>query len=197
MSEGKEQNAAPNLGQSPDRRRRTVILVGVLGLLVVLLAMLGFGLRPSTSLGLVGEPAPVFSLTAFNGDYAGQSIALDELRGQVVVLHVWASWCVECEPEMLLMERMWQTYASVGVQIIGVDYLDTDSAGLAYLERLGVTFPNGPDVGSQIFQDYHCTGVPETFFIDRQGVVRHVQIGVISEAAMRQLLDGLLSQEGA
>jgi cytochrome c biogenesis protein CcmG/thiol:disulfide interchange protein DsbE len=78
-----------------------------------------------------------------------------------------------------------------------VDYLDIDSAGLDYLDRYGITYPNGPDIGSRIFQDYQCTGVPETFFIDKDGVVQHVQIGALTQPQLYGLLDRLLSGGGS
>ena len=175
------------------RRRRTAVLVGALGLGAVLLALLGYGLRPASSVGLKGHAAPPFSLPVFSGMRAGETLTLESLAGEVVVLHVWASWCVECRPEMLVLERVWDDYRSRGVAVVGVDYLDTDAAGLAYLAELAVSFPNGPDVGSKIFQSYRCSGVPETFVFDEKGIVRDVHIGVISEAELRSLLDTLTS----
>ena len=160
-----------------NRSRRMVLLVGGLGLVAVFLALLGYGLHPASSVSLVGQPAPAFSVQVFSGPQTGETLTSEGLAGEVVVLHVWASWCAECRPEMLVLERVWEDYHSRGVEMVGVDYLDTDAAGLAYLAELNVSFPNGPDVGSKIYQAYHCSGVPETFIIDRQGVVRYVNIG--------------------
>ena len=166
-------------------------------MLVALVAVLAFGLRPKTSTVLQGRPAPDFELTAFNGQFDGQRFSLDDMRGQVVVLNFWASWCVECDKEMALLEQAWQDYGDRGVQFIGVDYLDIDTEGLAYLDHYGITYPNGPDIGSQIFQDYRCTGVPETFFIDKDGMIQHVQIGPITQPQLYGLLDRLLAEEAS
>jgi len=174
-------------------RRRTIWLFAVLGLVLALVAMLAFGLRPKTSTVLQGQPAPDFELTAFNGEFEGQRFSLDDLRGQPVVLNFWASWCVECDKEMALLEKAWHDYRDQGVWFVGVDYLDIDSEGLAYLDRFGITYPNGPDIGSRIFQDYRSTGVPETFFIDREGMVQHVQIGPLSQPQLYGLLDRLVA----
>jgi cytochrome c biogenesis protein CcmG/thiol:disulfide interchange protein DsbE len=176
-------------------RRRTVWLFVVLGLMVAFVALLAFGLRPKTSTVLQGQPAPNFELTAFNGEFEGQRFSLEDLRGQVVVLNFWASWCVECDKEMPVLEQAWRDYRNQGVWLIGVDYLDIDSEGLAYLDRFGTTYPNGPDIGSRLFQDYQSTGVPETFFIDREGVIQHVQIGPITEPQIYGLLDQLVAEE--
>jgi len=181
--------------QTTPSRRRTVWLVAVLGLVLVLVAVLAFGLRPKTSTVLQGQPAPPFELTAFNGEFNGQRFALEDLRGQVVVLNFWASWCVECDKEMPVLEQAWNDYRDQGVWLIGVDYLDIDSEGLAYLERFGTTYPNGPDIGSRLYQDYQSTGVPETFFIDKKGIIRHVQIGPISQPQLYALLDELVAEQ--
>jgi cytochrome c biogenesis protein CcmG/thiol:disulfide interchange protein DsbE len=183
--------------ESASPRRRTIWLLIVLGVLVALVAVLAFGLRPKTSTVLQGRPAPDFELTAFNGEFNGQRFSLDEMRGQVVVLNFWASWCVECDKEMALLEQAWHDYGDRGVQFIGVDYLDIDTEGLAYLDHYGITYPNGPDIGSQIYQDYRCTGVPETFFIDKEGMIQHVQIGPISQPQLYGLLDRLLAEEAS
>ena len=176
--------------------KRTVWLAVVLGLLVAFMALLSFGLRPKTSTVLQGHPAPNFELTAFNGgEFSGRRFSLADMRGQVVVLNFWASWCVECDKEMPVLEQAWRDYRERGVWFIGVDYLDIDSAGLAYLARFGTTYPNGPDIGSRLFQDYQSTGVPETFFIDREGIIRHVQIGPISQPQLYGLLDQLLAAQ--
>jgi cytochrome c biogenesis protein CcmG/thiol:disulfide interchange protein DsbE len=167
-------------------------LLVVVGLILAFVAVLAFGLRPQTSTVLQGRPAPNFELTAFNGEFEGQHFSLADMRGQVVVVNFWASWCVECDKEMALLEQAWHDYRDRGVWFIGVDYLDIDSEGLAYLDRYGITYLNGPDIGSRIFQDYQCTGVPETFFIDQEGIIHHVQIGPITQPQLYELLDQLI-----
>jgi cytochrome c biogenesis protein CcmG/thiol:disulfide interchange protein DsbE len=188
LPEVKEAKAVP-------ARRRTISLVVALGLLLVLMVVLAFGLRPKTSTVLKGHPAPNFDVTAFNGEFIGKRFSLADLRGQVIVLNFWASWCVECDKEMPFLEQAWRDYRDKGVWFVGVDYLDIDSAGLAYLARFGTTYPNGPDIGSRTFQNYQSTGVPETFFIDRQGVVQHVEIGPIDRSKLYTLLDQLTASE--
>jgi len=187
-------SAAHFEGTTP-RRRRFVWLIIILLLVGALVALLAIGLQPRTSLLLQGKEAPDFHLTAFNGQFDGQSFSLSALRGKIVVLNMWASWCVECEKEAVVLERAWQDHRARGVWFIGVDYLDTDTAGLEYLRQYGITYPNGPDIGSQIYQAYRCTGVPETFFIDRQGVVQHVQVGPIGQSQLYGLLDRLLAAD--
>jgi cytochrome c biogenesis protein CcmG/thiol:disulfide interchange protein DsbE len=175
-------------------RRRAIWLGVVLGLVLALVSVLAFGLRPQTSTVLQGQPAPNLEFTAFNGEFDGQHFSLADLRGHVVVVNLWASWCVECEKEAALLEQTWRDYRDRGVWFIGVDYLDIDSEALAYIERFNITYPNGPDIGSQIYQDYRATGVPETFFIDREGIIRHIQVGPVTRPQLYGLLDQLLAE---
>ncbi|MGH2620911.1 MAG: TlpA family protein disulfide reductase, partial [Anaerolineales bacterium] len=77
----------------------------------------------------------------------------------------------------LALEQAYRTYRGQGVAFLGVDYVDTEREALAYLERLGVSYPNGPDLGTRISQAFRTQGVPETFVIGPDGRVAAVQIG--------------------
>ncbi len=175
--------------------QRLIWLIVVLALVGTLLGLLALGLQPRTSATLQGKPAPPFEIAAINGEFVGQRFSSADLRGHVVVLNIWASWCIECAREASILERAWRAYRPRGVWFIGVDYLDTDTAALAYLKRFEITYPNGADIGSRIYQAYRATGVPETFFIDHDGIVQHVQIGPIGQAQLHALLDRLLTKD--
>ncbi len=173
---------------------QTIILVVGLVLLLGLVAVMAVNLQKVESTDLQGRKAPEFSLPLFD-QFDQAEIALADLRGQVVVVNFWASWCVECYKEAELLEQAWQDYKNRGVMFIGVDYLDTDTAGLAYMEKYGITYPSGPDIGDKISRAYAITGVPETFFIDQAGNIVHVQIGPIGRAELYALLDKLVAQQ--
>lgn len=145
------------------------------GGLLILFVILGVGLfRSQQGQVNVGEPAPDFELVTFRGE----SYQLSELQGNVVVINFWASWCESCKPEARDLEEAYQLYRSRGdVIFLGVDYVDTEPEALAYLEEFGVTYPNGPDLRTKISQAYRIRGVPETFIIDQQGMIAHLQIG--------------------
>ncbi len=164
----------------------------VLGVGAVFLAILFFafawGLQSRESVQLRGAPAPLFELTTFDG----QKIALADLRGQIVVINFWASWCVECYKEARLLEEAYQDFKDQGVVFLGVDYLDTEKEALAYMAKYGITYPSGQDFGTKISRDYMITGVPETFFIDQNGDIVHVQIGPIERPQLYQLLQRLV-----
>lgn len=172
---------------------RNVFLIIGLVLLLGLLGVMAVNLNKVESVDLQGRQAPDFALPLFD-QFEQDQINLATLRGQVVVVNFWASWCVECYKEAALLEQAWQDYGDRGVMFVGVDYLDTDKEGLAYMKKYGITYPSGPDMGSKISKAYAITGVPETFFIDREGNIAHVQIGPIEPDQLYSLLDRLIAQ---
>jgi cytochrome c biogenesis protein CcmG/thiol:disulfide interchange protein DsbE len=171
----------------------------IIAIAVGLLLLLGFfgvvavNLQNTESTDLAGRPAPDFTLSLFD-QFDQDEITLSELQGQVVLINFWASWCVECYKEADLLEQAWRDYKDDGVVFIGVDYLDTEKEGLAYMEQYNITYPSGPDIRDKISKDYAITGVPETFIIDKDGNIAHVQIGPITKAQLYGLLDNLLAQ---
>jgi len=172
---------------------KTVFLILGLIFLVGWVAVIVVNMLSVESTELQGRKAPEFALPLFD-QFDQEKIALTDLRGQVVVVNFWASWCVECYKEARLLEEGWQDYKDQGVVFIGVDYLDTEKEALGYMAEYGITYPSGPDIGTKIAKDYGITGVPETFFIDKDGNIAHVQIGPIEKPQLYGLLDKLLAQ---
>jgi len=176
----------------PIRWTTVAVWLVVLGLL----AVLGWGLIKQNAGRPSGTKAPDFTLTLFEGyEYNGQSeVTLSELEGQVVVINFWAEWCVECKTEADLLEATWRAYRDRGVVFLGVDWVDVETEARKYLTRYDITYPNGPDLGSKIGQYYGLTGVPETFFIDKTGVVAHYKLGPLSAGELTGKIDELLAQ---
>ena len=177
---------------SPTRtsNRGRLIALGV-GLVIILaLALVStLGLRQAnTPRPEVGQVAPPFALTLFDG----KQTRLTDLRGQVVVVNFWASWCIPCIDEAPELEQTWQSYQGKGVVFLGVDYVDTEPKALEFLKKYGISYPNGPDLGSRISYDYRIKGVPETFVVDKAGVVRFVKIGPTTQSELRGVIDPLL-----
>jgi cytochrome c biogenesis protein CcmG/thiol:disulfide interchange protein DsbE len=140
---------------------------------------------------LLGRPAAAFSLTTF----AGAPLSLEGLRGKVVMLNFWASWCMPaCYEEAPTLERTWRTYKDKGVTVVGVDVQDKDEAAREFLRRFEHSFPNAPDPKGRVSVDYGVYGVPETFFIDREGRVRFKHVGALTDEIARQHLDALLKE---
>ena len=160
---------------------------------IAILAVLAWGLINTTAgRPEVGQAAPDFTVEFFNGyEWESRPVAdLADMRGQPVVLNFWASWCVVCRNETDVLEQSWLKYRDDGVVFLGVAYADVEPNSIAYMKEFGVTFPHAPDLGTDISHEYEITGVPETFFIDKDGVIRHVQIGAVDE----QLLDTIIPQ---
>jgi cytochrome c biogenesis protein CcmG, thiol:disulfide interchange protein DsbE len=192
--------------QAPDapivRRNAPIwvlVLVGVILLsLVCLVAFLGWGLfRTQHPILSEGSRVTNFTLKLFDGySYQGNNqIRLSDLRGKVVVVNFWASWCVTCADEAPYIESVWKHYEPAGqVVFIGVDYTDVDSKALAYLSSFKISYPNGPDLGTRITPIFNRNiAMPETYILDQQGVLRFKQIGPFqSEAEIRSAIDPLL-----
>ena len=156
-----------------------------------LLALLAFGLlRSQEGPVTVGETVPNFTLTTFDGE----QISLDAMKGKVVVLNFWASWCKPCEEEAADLEAAWRIYAPRGdVIFLGVDYVDTETEAMVYLEKFDITYPNGPDLRTKISQAFRIRGVPETYIIGKDGKLAAFKISpFISLAEIQSMIDPLL-----
>ena len=173
--------------RSRPRWGRILAWVGVFALLG--LVFLGL-LRAQHGQFKVGERAPEFNLTTFDG----KNYKLSDLKGKVVVLNIWASWCKPCEQEAADVEAAWRYYQPRSdVVFLGVAWTDTDNKSMEYLKKFGITYPNGPDMRTQISQDYRITGVPETYVIDRNGVLAYVKFSpFLSVEEIKAVIDPLL-----
>ena len=104
--------------------------------------------------------------------------------GTPVVLNFWASWCPPCREESPLLERTWRQYEGRGVLFVGVDTQDTEVDARAYIEEFGLSFPNGLDADGEITVAYGVVGLPVTFFIGSDGVVKSRWVGALTESQL-------------
>ncbi|MDP1900322.1 MAG: DsbE family thiol:disulfide interchange protein [Rubrivivax sp.] len=167
-----------------------------LGLFVVLLGFLAVGLNlnprevPSP---LIGKPAPDFALPRL--DDPTQTIRREDLLGKVWMLNVWASWCASCREEHPLLVEYSRRNE---VPIYGLNYKDTRQAAMDWLARLGNPYTASlSDTTGSVGIDFGVYGVPETFVIDKQGVVRMKHIGPVTPQVLRERIEPLLRQLNA
>ncbi|MGK5095065.1 redoxin family protein [Deltaproteobacteria bacterium TL4] len=165
----------------------------VIGLIVGLVAMFAFGFTtdpkkvPSP---LINKSAPDFEVTHLNGS---ASIQLSKLRGKPVVLNFWASWCVECRNEAHILEAFHQKYGISGqIQMMGIAIQDTRQKASAFAKQFNKTYFLALEGPKAFSLDYGIYGVPETFFIDRQGIIRYKHLGGVTPKIMEEQIQALL-----
>ncbi len=159
-------------------------------LLFALLGLLAWGLAKVQRGQVHSGEAPNFTLKDFNGN----ALTLSDLRGQVIIINFWASWCPPCREEAAYLEQTWEKYKDRGVVFIGVDYVDTEKEALAYINEFKVTYFNGPDIGTRISQAYNIQGVPETFYVAKNGQLRGVKVGPLQSPELDLKIEELLAE---
>ena len=158
-----------------------LMVLAILGIIAAKLYQVTLGPVSSGS-------APTFTLQTFDG----QTIDVATLRGKVVVVNFWASWCEPCKQEAVDLQKFHQDYRDRGLVLVGVDYVDTETEARAYLADYGITYLNGPDLGTRISQAYRIQGVPETYIIGKDGrLVTHI-IGPTTHSNLALIVEPLL-----
>ena len=147
----------------------------VLALLFVFTALIGMvSAQPAiAALPVVGSRAPDFALKS----RAGHNVRLSELRGEVVLINFWASWCGPCRQELPLLEQLYQQYREAGFTLLGVNIDENQANAEDMLQRLGVHFPALFDSDKRVSRLYDVDAMPATLLIDRDGRVRYVHRG--------------------
>jgi cytochrome c biogenesis protein CcmG, thiol:disulfide interchange protein DsbE len=152
----------------------TALIAACAGLVWVLAK--GFGQDPhAVPFMLEGKPAPAFRLKVLD---RGDEISLDSLKGRPFVLNFWASWCGPCKLEAAVLDWGSKQF-SQEVSFFGVVHGDTEENARGFLSRYPASYPQLLDPSSGTSVDYGIAGVPETYFIDKSGVIRHKHIGPI------------------
>lgn len=196
-----EEQTTPTPAPKRGVRLSTQIIIWVV--LMALLVLVGLGLKKAQNpIISIGSQIPDFPLTMFEGySYQGDSeINFSDLQGKVVVINFWASWCKPCEQEAAELEEAWRYYEEDGqVVFLGIAWTDTPANASNYLERFDITYPNGPDLGSRISAIFNRNlGVPETYFIGRDGVLRSIKIGPFTSVQEIQAsIDPLLAESNS
>lgn len=185
------QAALPVLEGPGQSRGRSIGLAAAAIAVLALLALLAWGLVKSQQGQVKSGTAPDFTLSGFDG----RTVTLSQLRGKVVIVNFWASWCPPCREEAAYLEQTWRKYKDQGVVFIGVDYVDTEKEALAYIKEFDITYINGPDIGTRISQAYNIKGVPETFYIAKNGELRGMKVGPLKSPELDNKIDELLAEK--
>jgi cytochrome c biogenesis protein CcmG, thiol:disulfide interchange protein DsbE len=183
---GQQNNAVAR--RSPHRLIVAAWLVaGVAAIVAFLTISVG---RPSGPIDtpIVGRPAPAFDLQTLDGG----RMSLAELPGSPVVLNFWASWCIPCREEAPLLTAADAAYRSQGLRVLGVVYQDSAENARDFMERYGQGYAGLLDADGRTAIDYGVFGIPETFFIDRAGIVRSRQLGALTEADLRRQIEAIV-----
>ena len=163
--------------------------------IVGFIILLGFGFTtdpkkvPSP---LIGKKAPDFEITRLGTQ---DTLTLQQLRGKPVILNFWASWCVECRSEAHVLEEFYQKYGveQQKIQVIGIAIQDTLEQSQAFAKHFGKTYFLALDTPSgSIALDYGIYGVPETYFIDAQGIIRFKKVGGVTPQLMEEQIQQLI-----
>ena len=180
-----------------DSRRWTAVMLTTL---VLGLAWVSFSSAPlsATTGGLVpsprqGFPAPDFTLDTLDGD----QMTLSDLRGQVVMINLWTSWCPPCRAEMPAIDNVYQANKEKGLEVLAVDstFQDSEAAAAAFAQELGLSFPILLDRDGAVSRRYQLRALPTTYFIDRKGIIRAiVPGGPMSETLIQSKIADLLAE---
>jgi thiol-disulfide isomerase/thioredoxin len=137
-----------------------------------------------------GEPAPDFVIEILGGS----SVRLSDLRGQVVWINFWATWCPPCRKELPEIQRVASAYADAGLVVLLVDVGERASDVQAYAEKLGLSIDIGLDSRTEVAAQYRVTGLPMNFFIGKDGVMRAIRYGALDREEMEERVRPLLNE---
>jgi len=138
---------------------------------------------------LIDRPAPDFKLETFDG----KSIDLSDLHGNVVVMNFWASWCIPCQSEVDVLENATNEYRNMPVSIIGVNIWDDRENAVDFINKYNADFVNTYDPKGHIQVDFGVRGVPETFFINKDGIIIKKYSGQITGDMLHKLISEILA----
>ncbi len=138
---------------------------------------------------LVGDPAPDFELIEAG---SGNMLRLSDFRGRPVLVNFWATWCAPCRTEMPALEEAAVTYRDAGLQVLAVNFGESQPAVLAFAGELSLQLPLLLDSDGAVQQSYRVPGYPSSYFIDRQGRVAAVHLGILKEDQLSARLATIL-----
>ena len=167
-------------------------IVGVVLTLILVSGLVVAGCSPGTTQGVqVGNPAPDFQLQ----DLDGQPVALSNLRGKAVLLNFWATWCPPCRREMSYIQEIYDEWPEEWLVVLAINIGESASKVREFIQNYGLSFPVLLDTKEDVAQKYNIRGIPTTFFIDKDGIIRVKIVGAFpSKAAIERNLNEIIPQ---
>jgi cytochrome c biogenesis protein CcmG/thiol:disulfide interchange protein DsbE len=138
----------------------------------------------------VGSEAPDATLPALTGESEG---SLADHRGDWVLVNFWASWCVPCRDESPALEAFHRRHRADGFTVLGIDYRDVTSDGVAFVDEFGLTYPMLRDRDGELYDDYGATGVPESYLVDPDGKVALLRHGPVDDEYLQKYVAPLIT----
>lgn len=179
-------------------RKRWAILMGAVFIIGAAWIWLSAVPASATPSGEISSPREGFAAPDFTLELMrGGEVTLSDLRGRVVIVNLWASWCPPCRAEMPALQRLYEDNHERGLEILAVNSTFQDSAGAAqdFVDELGLTFLVPLDRSGDVSRLYQLRALPSTFFIDRHGVIRQVVLGgPMSEATLQVAVESLMDE---
>lgn len=170
----------------------------VMTLLFAVVFWKGLSLQSSKHLSpLIGTPAKEFRLRLLQGSEIllgrkAETVELADLKGSPLIINFWASWCGSCAEEARTFENFWKEHKTDGVKVIGIAVHDKAEEVLSFVNSFGKTYPIGLDEDGKVSLNYGVTGVPETIFINAQGLVVHKETGPVDRPLLEKFLAKIL-----
>ncbi len=188
--------------QAQERKRYLQALATgfALGALLIVAVLAAMQIRSAPGVLRNGDTVPQFTLM----NLRGERVSFSSLEGRAVVLNFWATWCPPCRREMPLLDSVQQTYGPRGLTIVGIDLEEPAAAVKAYVESIGVSYPiwvdapanePGVDRTRALYNRFGGIGLPTTFFIDPNGVIRQRQIGELNRAFLQNGIEAILPRQ--
>lgn len=139
---------------------------------------------------VANAPAPDFMLSSLDGS----PVRLSDLKGQVVLVNIWATWCPPCRAEMPTIQTVYEQYHDKGFTVLAVDQDEAPRVVAAFMNENKLTFPALLDTGNRVGWAYQATALPSSFFIDKQGVIRTVYRGPMPRSVIAGTVEQLLNE---
>ncbi len=196
----KKKNTHPDDHQRSSKPKQTWLYVNIIVAVVLIGSGVGvlFWLGQQSPGNTVNVPnqstqgqaraAPDFTLPAASGEW----VSLSDYRGQVVLVNFWATWCPPCKAEMPTINTFYQTHRHEGFVVLAVNAQEDAQTVNAFMEAHGFSFPVLLDQQAEVMNRYHVRGLPTTFIIDREGIIRHIQSGEITRQQLEAVVMPLL-----